>query len=67
MTGNDPFSFAVRGKMATRGRDEDFEGMEIGARHESALPPQLGYSARRAGGAILRNPTFMSDVDLLGV
>jgi FKBP-type peptidyl-prolyl cis-trans isomerase len=67
MTGNAPLSFAVRGKIATNAWDEDVEGMEIGGKHEPALRPQLGYSARCAGGVIPPNPTFVPDVDRLSV
>ena len=61
------FQFTLGAHQVIAGWDEGVAGMKVGGKRTLILPPELGYGARGAGGAIPPNATLMFDVDLLQV
>jgi len=62
-----PFSFQLGAGMVIGGWDQGVAGMKVGGRRRLTIPPDLGYGARGAGGAIGPNETLVFVVDLLAV
>ncbi|MCY7314139.1 MAG: FKBP-type peptidyl-prolyl cis-trans isomerase [Rubrivivax sp.] len=62
-----PFSFSLGGGEVIRGWDEGVQGMKGGGTRVLTIPPELGYGARGAGGAIPPNAMLVFEVELLGV
>ena len=63
----EPFRFGLGDGMVIQGWDEGVQGMRIGGRRKLTIPPEMGYGARGAGGAIGPNETLVFVVDLLEV
>ncbi len=62
-----PFEFHLGGGQVIRGWDEGVVGMKVGGKRTLIIPPEMGYGARGAGGAIPPNATLVFDVELVSV
>ena len=63
----DPFDFPLGAGRVIKGWDEGVQGMKVGGSRTLTIPPNLGYGAQGAGGAIPPNATLIFDVELLEV
>ncbi len=61
------FGFALGRGQVIAGWDQGVAGMKVGGRRRITIPPDLGYGAAGAGGAIKGGETLVFVVDLLGV
>ena len=62
-----PFSFGLGAGQVIRGWDEGVQGMRIGGTRVLAIPPELGYGARGAGGVIPPGASLRFEVELIAV
>lgn len=64
---NQPFAFTLGAGEVIPGWDQGVAGMKVGGKRTLTIPPELGYGAQGAGGAIPPNATLVFEVELLSV
>src|SRR5437773_10477879 len=62
-----PFSFKLGAGRVIQGWDQGVAGMKVGGKRKLLIPPELGYGARGAGGAIPPNAELIFEVELLKI
>lgn len=64
---NEPFAFNLGAGEVIPGWDEGVAGMKVGEKRRLEIPPDQGYGAEGAPGAIPPNATLIFEVELLGI
>lgn len=65
--GDGTFSFTLGAGQVIQGWDLGVAGMKVGGKRQLVIPPDMGYGAQGAGGAIPPNATLLFEIELLGV
>ncbi len=63
----EPFTFNLGAHEVIAGWDQGVAGMQVGGKRTLTIPPELGYGARGAGGAIPPNAKLIFEVELLSI
>lgn len=63
----EPFKFKLGEGRVIKGWDEGIEKLRVGEQATLIIPPQLGYGASGAGGAIPPDATLIFVVELIGI
>ncbi len=66
-TRGEPFAFPLGAGRVIRGWDEGVAGMRVGELRELAIPADLGYGQRGAGGVIPGNQPLLFEVELISI
>jgi peptidylprolyl isomerase len=61
------FKFKLGKGQVIQGWDRGVTGMKVGGRRRLAIPPDLAYGKRGAGGVIGPDETLVFVVDLIGI
>ena len=64
---NEPLRIPIGAGRVIAGWDEGIPGMRVGERRRLVVPPDLGYGARGAPGAIPPNATLLFEIQLLDI
>lgn len=64
---NKTFEFVLGEGYVIQGWDEGVVGMKVGGTRTLSIPPEMGYGARGAAGAIPGNASLIFDVELISI
>lgn len=64
---NSTFRFKLGAGQVIQGFDMMVLGMKPGGKRKATIPPEFGYGARGAGGAIPPNATLVFEVELVSI
>jgi rhodanese-related sulfurtransferase len=65
---NAPFEFKLGAGKVIKGWEQGVTGMQVGARRELIIPPELAYGKRAVGGGLIpANSTLRFEVELLAI